>query len=104
MKNREVAGMFDRIADALEIKGESGFKVVAYRKAARILQDMTEDVETVAREGRLQTIAGIGEGLAKKIVEYLDTGTMSKYREVMAGGPEALPGPLPIQRLAGSNA
>lgn len=60
MKNREIADLLDRIADALEIKGESGFKVVAYRKAARVLLDMTEDIENVAREGRLETIPGIG--------------------------------------------
>jgi DNA polymerase (family 10) len=101
MKNREVADLFDRIADALEIKGETGFKVVAYRKASRILQDMTEDVETVAREGRLETIPGIGEGLAKKIGEYLETGTMTKYREVMTGVPESLLGLLEIQGLGG---
>ncbi len=101
MKNREVADMFDRIADALEIKGESGFKVVAYRKASRILQDMTEDVEMVAREGRLETIPGIGEGLARKIGEFLETGTMAKYREVMAGVPESLLGLLEIQGLGG---
>jgi DNA polymerase (family 10) len=93
--------MLDRIADALEIKGESGFKVVAYRKAARILQDMTEDVETIARESRLETIPGIGEGLAKKIREYLATGTMSKYHEVMAGVPVSLLGLLEIQGLGG---
>ena len=101
MKNREVADLFDRIADALEIKGETGFKVVAYRKASRILQDMTEDVETVAREGRLETIPGIGDGLAKKIGEYLETGTMTKYREVMTGVPESLLGLLEIQGLGG---
>ena len=93
--------MFDRIADALEIQGESGFKVAAYRKASRILQDMTEDVETVAREGRLETIPGVGDGLAKKIGEFLETGTMSKYREVMAGIPESLLGLLEIQGLGG---
>jgi DNA polymerase (family 10) len=101
MKNGEIAGMFDRIADALEIKGETGFKVVAYRKAARILQDMTEDVEKVAGEGRLETIPGIGEGLAKKIAEFLATGTMAKYGEVMAGVPETLIGLLEIQGLGG---
>lgn len=101
MKNAEVAGILDKIADALEIKGESGFKVVAYRKAARILQDMTEDIEAVAREGRLETIPGIGEGLAKKIGEYLETGTMSKYRELMADIPESLLGLLEIQGLGG---
>jgi DNA polymerase (family 10) len=101
MKNREIADLFDRIADALEIQGESGFKVVAYRKASRILQDMTEDVETVAREGRLETIPGIGDGLAKKIGEYLETGSMSKYRKVMQGIPESLLGLLEIQGLGG---
>jgi DNA polymerase (family 10) len=101
MKNGEIADLFDRIADALEIKGETGFKVVAYRKASRILQDMTEDVETVAREGRLETIPGIGEGLAKKIAEYLETGRMKKYAEVMKGVPETLLGLLEIQGLGG---
>jgi DNA polymerase (family 10) len=101
MKNREIADLFDRIADALEIQGETGFKVVAYRKASRILQDMTEDVETVAREGRLETIPGIGEGLAKKIGEYLETGTMTKYREVITGLPESLLDLLEIQGLGG---
>jgi DNA polymerase (family 10) len=101
MKNTEVAGILEKIADALEIKGESGFKVVAYRKAARILQDMTEDIETVAREARLETIPGIGEGLAKKIGEYIETGTMSKFRELMADIPESLLGLLEIQGLGG---
>jgi DNA polymerase (family 10) len=101
VKNREIADLLDRIADALEIKGESGFRVVAYRKGARILQDLTEDVETVAREGRLQAIPGIGSGLAEKIEEYLKTGKMAKYREVMEGIPESLLGLLEIQGLGG---
>jgi len=101
MKNREVAALFDRIADALEIKGESGFKVVAYRKASRTLQDLTEDIETVAREGRLESIPGIGSGLAGKIKEYLETGRMTKYGEVMKGVPESLLGLLEIQGLGG---
>jgi DNA polymerase (family 10) len=101
MKNREIAALFDKIADALEIEGQTGFKVVAYRKASRILQDLTEDIEDVAREGRLETIPGIGEGLAKKIKEYIATGGMAKYREVMAGLPESLPGLLDIQGLGG---
>ncbi|HYA49272.1 MAG TPA: DNA polymerase/3'-5' exonuclease PolX, partial [Burkholderiales bacterium] len=101
MKNREIADLFDRIADALEIKGETGFKVVAYRKASRTLQDLAEDVEIVAREGRLQEIPGIGSGLAEKIQEYLKTGKMTKYREVMKGIPESLLGLLEIQGLGG---
>jgi DNA polymerase (family 10) len=101
MKNHEIAELFDRIADALEIKGETGFKVVAYRKASRILEDLTEDVAQAAAEGRLETIPGIGEGLAKKIDEYVRTGRMAKYAEVMSGVPETLLGLLEIQGLGG---
>jgi DNA polymerase (family 10) len=101
MKNREIADLLDRIADALEIKGESGFKVMAYRKASRILQDMTEDIESVARQGRLETIPGIGSGLAGKIKEYVETGKMTKYQEVMKDVPEGLLGLLEMQGLGG---
>ncbi|MFO7732654.1 MAG: DNA polymerase/3'-5' exonuclease PolX [Candidatus Aminicenantes bacterium] len=101
MKNREIAELFERIADALEVKGETGFKVVAYRKASRILQDMTEDVEAVAREGRLESVPGIGQGLARKITEYIETGKMAKYAEVMTGLPESLLGLLEVQGLGG---
>ena len=101
MKNKEIAGLFDRIADALEIKGESGFRVVAYRKAARILDDMTEDVEAVAAEDRLDTIPGIGKGLADHIQEYLKTGGMTPHREAMKGIPETLLDLLEIQGLGG---
>jgi len=101
MKNKEIAGLFDRIADALEIKGESGFRGVAYRKAARILDDMTEDVEAVASEDRLDTIPGIGKGLADHIKEYLKTGGMTPHREAMKGIPETLLDLLEIQGLGG---
>ena len=101
MKNKEIASLFDRIADALEIKGESGFRVVAYRKAARILDDMTEDVEALAAEDRLDTIPGIGKGLADHIKEYLKTGGMKPHREAMKGIPETLLDLLEIQGLGG---
>lgn len=101
MKNKEIAAHLDRIADALEIKGEIGFKVIAYRKAARVLADMTDDIENLAAEGRLQQIPGIGGGIARKIDEYLKTGEMKKYREALTGIPEGLLELLEIQGLGG---
>ncbi len=101
MNNREIAGAFDRIADALEIKGEIGFKVLAYRRAARALQDLSEDVAAVAREGRLETIPGIGSGIAGKIEEYLKTGRMAKLKEALDGVPEGLLELLEIQGVGG---
>ncbi|MCK4328865.1 DNA polymerase/3'-5' exonuclease PolX [candidate division WOR-3 bacterium] len=90
MKNRELASMFQRIADSLEFKGDIRFKINAYKKVARVLFDMTEDIGTVCKEGRLRDIPGIGEAIAKKIDEYLKTGRMKKYEEVMEEVPEEL--------------
>ena len=85
MKNHEIAALFGRIADVLELKGENSFRINSYRKAARVIGDLTEDVEELARAGKLTDISGIGKGTAEKIVEYLNTGKMSKYEEVMKG-------------------
>ncbi len=99
MKNKEIASLFSRIADALQIKGEMAFKVIAYKNAAQVLEDLTEDIETAAREERLQKIPGIGKGMAEKIEEYLKTGQMKKYKEALSGISEGLIELLEIQNL-----
>ena len=99
MKNKEIAALFSRIADALEIKGELAFKLLAYRKAAAVLEDLGEDIEAIAAEKKLQTVPGIGSGIAAKIEEYLNSGKMKKYKEALSGIPEGLLDLLEIQNL-----
>ncbi|MEO0142198.1 MAG: DNA polymerase/3'-5' exonuclease PolX [candidate division WOR-3 bacterium] len=98
-KNKELARIFNQIADALEYKGENVFRVVAYRKAAKVLDELIEDVEVLNRENRLKDLPGIGEGIAKKIDEYLKTGKMQKYIEATKGIPPTLLELLNIQNL-----
>ena len=97
MKNQELARRFDRIADALELKGETGFRVLAYRKAARTLTDLPADIEALDADGKLEEIPGVGPGIAKKIHEYLATGRMQKYDEAVGGLPAGLFEMLDIQ-------
>lgn len=85
-KNSEIADIFDGIADALEFKGENVFKVNAYRKAARILREYPDDISQV----NPAKIEGIGKGLTEKIEEYLATGEIKKYKEVLSDIPEGL--------------
>jgi DNA polymerase (family X) len=99
MKNRAIADMFDRIADILEFKGELSFRVLAYRKASRVIQDLRDDIESIWKDGKLEEIPGIGEGMAKKIDEYLSTGKMAKYEEVTKGVPLSLIDLLNVQGL-----
>ena len=99
MKNRELARMFSKIADAIEFKGGDRFRTIAYRRAAATLEDLPRDIEIVAREGRLQELQGIGRAIASKIEEYLKTGRMRKYEEELEHIPEELLDLLAIQDL-----
>jgi DNA polymerase (family 10) len=98
-RNREISDIFDEIADVLEFKGEVRFRVNAYRRASRALQDLREDVVTIWKEGRLKEIPGIGEGMAEKIEEYLSTGKMKRYEELAREVPSELVELLSIQGL-----
>jgi len=85
-KNTEIADIFDKIADALEFKGDLVFKVNAYRKAARVLREYSGDITSI----HPSEIEGIGKGMAEKIEEYLKTGRIKKYEEVISDIPEGL--------------
>ena len=98
MKHHEIAAVFERIADVLELKGEDRFRINSYRKAARSLGDLTGDVEALAAAGKLETIPGIGKSTAAKIAEYLRTGRMALLDEVMTGLPA---GVLDLLKISG---
>ncbi len=76
MRNKEIAGVLYEIADLLDIKGEK-FKPNAYRRAARSLEGLSEDIEGLHTQHRLGEIPGIGEAIQDKIKEYLTSGSIS---------------------------
>jgi len=76
MRNHEVSILLYRIADLLDIKGDNFFKIRAYRMAAQIIDDLSEDIETIVKQNKLNDIDGIGPAISKKITEYVNTGTL----------------------------
>ncbi|MDQ7848695.1 MAG: DNA polymerase/3'-5' exonuclease PolX [Armatimonadota bacterium] len=90
MRNLALARIFSDIADMLEIKEESVFRISAYRRAARAMESLTEDVAEVAARGALQEIPGIGKSTAEKIEEFLKTGHIRYYDELRASLPEGI--------------
>jgi DNA polymerase (family 10) len=76
MKNQMVADVLYTIADLLDVKGEMFFKTRAYRSAAQTIEALDEDIEQITNQGRLESIPGIGEALAKKITELVKTGKL----------------------------
>src|SRR3990170_6676425 len=90
MQNRAIAERFAQIADMLEIKGESIFRINAYRRAARAVESLTEDIAEISTRGGLTGIPGIGQATADKIVEFLQTGTMQAYEDLAASLPPGI--------------
>ena len=90
MVNKELAAIFGQIADLLEIKGEDRFRVNSYRRCARTIGDLTDDVADLARAGQLTQIPGIGKGTAEKIQQYLATGKVALHLELLAEIPDYL--------------
>lgn len=73
--NATIAAIFDEIADLLDIQGANPFRVRAYRNAARTIGDLGTDVTTwMARGMPLTDIPGIGDDLANKVQEIVETG------------------------------
>lgn len=98
MKNFEVARLFDRMADVLELRGENVFRIRAYRRAAQNLETLAEDVEVLAHQDRLDEIPGIGQDLAGKIIEYLETG---RIKDIEAASREVPAGVLTLLQVPG---
>lgn len=77
MLNLEIAALFNEMADLLELKGESPFKVRAYRLGATAVGALAVDIAVLVNEGRLQSVPGIGKALAAKAEEYVRTGKIN---------------------------
>ncbi|MBS3095494.1 DNA polymerase/3'-5' exonuclease PolX [Candidatus Woesearchaeota archaeon] len=101
MKNQEVVEILNNIADILEIK-KVEWKPIAYRKAARSIENLPKDIEDIYRKKGLDGItevSGIGLGIGKKIAEYLDTGKIKEFDELKKTVPESVVSMMEIPGL-----
>ncbi|RME12096.1 MAG: DNA polymerase III, partial [Aquificota bacterium] len=89
-KNRELARIFDRMADMLEFLGDNPYRINTYRRVAEVLSELGEDVEELVRTGKIHQIHGIGQSSVEKILEYLRTGRVGAYEELRQKVPEDL--------------
>jgi len=83
MDKYDIAAVFYEIADLLDLQGVA-FKPQAYRRAARNIEQLEEDIAELAADGRLKDIPGVGDAMAKKILEMVDTGKL-RYLEELRG-------------------
>jgi DNA polymerase (family X) len=81
--NDEVAELLQELADLLSITGGEAYKVRAYEKAARAIAGYPEDVSRL-NLGQLKKIPGVGDAIAKKILDYNATGTIRQVEDLRA--------------------
>jgi len=89
MKNQEIANIFYEIADILEMQNVE-WKPQAYRRAARVLEAHADDVKKVYKKSGLEglkELPGIGEGIAKKIIEFIKTGKIKGHEKLLKSMP-----------------
>jgi len=88
--NTQLADIFKKIADLLEIKGEVIYKILAYRKAADSLGSLAREASVYWQEGQLTEIPGVGKAIAEKIDELLSTGKLGFLEKLEAEVPPSL--------------
>ncbi len=86
----EIADTLESIGLLLELKGENAFKTRAYSNAARAVETYPGSIETMAREGRLMEIPGIGAAIAGKISELALTGRLDYFEKLRTEFPATL--------------
>lgn len=90
MTNDDVVRFLEAIANTLEIKGERPYRIRAYREAARQVDALEEDVAALAAERRLTTIPRVGDSLAARMQELIDTGKSSFLSDLQRDTPATL--------------
>src|SRR5213593_2872323 len=101
VRNGEVAQVFYDIADMIEMTEGDRFRPIAYRRAAREIEAMPEDIEKLWRQGgvdRLRQVPGVGQAIAEKIDQYLREGKVDALEKLQKEFPKGL---VAVMRLRG---
>lgn len=97
--NEQIAELFENMGSLLEMKGDTVFKIRAYQRAARTIEQLSSPLATAVENGEdLTKIPGVGKAISGKISEYISTGQVSAYERLV----EELPsGVLDLKEIPG---
>ena len=90
LSNRDIANIFERCADMLQIRGDNIHRVLSYRRAAETIRMVPRDLRVISAEGGLTDLSNIGKTIAAKIDEMLETGDLDFYNRLKSEVPEGL--------------
>lgn len=100
VKNNDIAEIFNKIADLLEIDGENPFRVRAYRNAAITVENLSHDISNMVKNGEdLTKLSGIGHDLAEKIDNIVNNKEIELLKNLEEKIPVDLTGLMHISGL-----
>jgi DNA polymerase (family 10) len=104
MENSEIAAVFEEISNLMKILQDDPkwqFKSAAYDRAKRSIESFSGRIEDLAKDPdrKLTEIPGVGEDLAKKIQELLETGKCQYHQDLLARIPHTLLDLLQLQTV-----
>ena len=97
--NEQIAELFDNMGTLLEMKGDTVFKIRAYQRAARTIEQLSSPLAQAVENGEdLTKIPGVGKAISEKIAEFISTGEVSAYERLVD---ELPPGVLDLKEIPG---
>lgn len=88
--NENIALGFEEMADLLALQGENPFRIRAYQRAAQVVRSLPQELQQKIEQGfDPDSLPGIGEDLARKIREFVDTGrckALDRLRRAVPAG------------------
>ena len=108
--NAAIADAFEEIGDLLSLQGESPFRIRTYRRAARVVRSLPQQLAELKGVSDYAAIPGIGRELAARIAELVASGRLKALeklrRRVPTGARDLLGlpgmGPMRVRTLMSS--
>ncbi len=101
MRNAEIAATLRELGVLYELDGADRFRVLAYKEAARTVQDSPVSIEQMASAQKLTELPGIGKTMATKIETLIETGRIPSADKLKAKFPATL---VDVTRVPGLGA
>ncbi len=93
MTNQEISQQIAEIGQMLEILNANNFKIIAYERAARIIDMNPESLDEIFQKQGikgLKAVKGIGQSIAEKIEELIKTGKIKYHEQLVKKVPKSI--------------
>jgi DNA polymerase (family X) len=90
MDKFNIARTLDEISRYIQLSDPNPFKAKAFEKAARAVEDVEEDIETLVASGAIYDVSGVGKATGKVVEEIVRTGRSEYLEELRAQYPPGI--------------